>query len=164
MSVGIIGPMFELAATRGQLELRARSASTMGSRRSRRSPTSICDESLAGQEIRTVLRRQGYYYAQAVLPSADLDARYGRFRLSWPVAAANTGRSTTTIPTRASSRIGFHCATSELRTAATLAIQPDRGPFRLALEVVNAFWDSTLPGRRFTAREQTIGAMILAGW
>jgi hypothetical protein len=51
-----------------------------------------------------------------------------------------------------------------LRTTATLGIQPDRGPFRIALEAVNGSWDNSLPGHTFTAREETLGAMILAGW
>ena len=164
MSVGIIGPRFELGATRGQLELLARAALYYGFAQVTSLAYIDIDESLGGQEIRTVLRRQGYYYAQAVLPSADLDARYGRFRFTlagrggeyWSIDHDDSHQSQLTNR--------FSLRDVRVRTAATLAIQPDRGPFRLAVEVVNAFWDSSLPGRRFTAREQTIGAMILAGW
>ena len=82
MSVGIIGPMFELTATRRKVELRARAALYYGFAQVMSLAYLDMPEAFDGQEIRTVLRRQGYYYAQAVLPSADLDARYGRVRLT----------------------------------------------------------------------------------
>ena len=98
------------------------------------------------------------------MPSAELDARYGRVRLTlagrggeyWSIDHDDSHQSQLTNR--------FSLRDIRLRTTATLAVQPDRGPLRFALEVVNGFWDSSLPGDTFTAREQTIGAMILAGW
>ena len=77
MSVGIAGPMFELTAKRGEVALRAEVALYYGFAQVSSLAYAEVADSLAGQAIRTVLRRQGYYYAHAVLPSADRGRELG---------------------------------------------------------------------------------------
>ena len=144
MSVGIVGPMFELTASRSSFELRAKAAALYGFAQVTSLAYVDVASSLQAQFIRTVLREQGYYYAQALLPSAEVEARYGQFRLTlagrggenWSINHDDTHMSQITD--------GFSLRDARLLTAATLAVQPYCGPLRLALEFVSAFWDSSV--------------------
>ena len=161
MSVGIAGPVLEVTATRREIELRGKAALYYGFAQVTSLAYAHVAESLTGQDIRTVLQRQGYYYGQAVLPSAEVDATYGRVRLTlagragayWSIDHDDSHQSQLTNR--------FSLRDLRLRTSTALSLQPSRGPCRVVLEVVNAFWDSTLPGHTVTAREETVGAMVL---
>ncbi len=163
MSVGILGPMVELAAARRPFELRARAAVYYGFAQVTSLAYPQVASSLSSQFIRTVLRNQGYYYAQALLPSAEVEARYGQFRLSlagrggeyWSIDSDDTHQSQITD--------GFSLRDVRLLTSATLAVQPYCGPVRVALELASRFWDSGLLGQTVTAREETVGASVLVG-
>lgn len=160
MSAGLLGPMFELTGRWDAVELRARAAAYYGFAQ----VTSLAYPRLAGslenQFIRTVLRQQGYYYAQALLPSAEVDARYGQFRLKllgrggeyWSFNFDDTHQAQLT------DHFSLHDA--RLYTAISLAMQPGAGPLRVAVEFATALWDSSLLGQTVTAREETVAASV----
>ena len=135
----------------------------MASHRSRRLLTPTSRNRSSGQAIRTVLLRQGYYYAQAILPSAEIEATYRRIRLTlagrggeyWSINDDDSHQSQLTNH--------FSLRDERLRTTATLAVQPEHGPFRLALGLVSGFWTSRLLGETFNAREQSVVLSIQAG-
>ncbi|HLK88778.1 MAG TPA: DUF3943 domain-containing protein [Polyangia bacterium] len=163
MSVGILGPMIEVATARRPFELRARAAAYYGFAQVTSLAYPRLASSLSSQFIRSVLRNQGYYYAQALLPSAEVEGRYGQFRLTlagrageyWSINGDDTHQSQITD--------GFSLRDARLLTAATLAVQPYCGPVRVALEFASRFWDSSLLGQTVTAREETVGASVLVG-
>ena len=118
---------------------------------------------LDGQFIRTVLGEHGYYYAQALLPSAEMDARYGQFRLTlrgrggefWSINHDDAHQAQIT------NHFALHDA--RLVTGASIAVQPYCGPLRLGVDLASAFWSSGLLGETLTAREVTVGASITVG-
>jgi hypothetical protein len=162
-SVGLVGPMFELSARRQAFELRARAAVYYGFSQVTSLQYPALAATLDGQFIRTVLSQQGYYYAQSLLPAAEVDARYGQFRVTlkgrggefWSIDHDDAHQSQLTQH--------FALRDARLVTAASVAVQPYCGPLRFALDRASAFWSSGLLGETLTAREETLGASISVG-
>jgi hypothetical protein len=160
MSVGLLGPMFEIARRWDSVELRARAAAYYGFAQVTSLAYPQVADSLQNQFIRTVLRQHGYYYAQALLPSAEVEARYGQVRLKllgrggeyWSINADDTHQGQITDH--------FALRDARLYTAASLAVQPCCGPLRVAVDFATALWDSSVLGRTVTAREETVGASV----
>jgi hypothetical protein len=163
MSVGLVGPMFELHANRRAFELRARAAVYYGFSQVTSLQYPALATSLDGQFIRTVLSEHDYYYAQALLPSAQVDARYGQFRVTligrggefWSINHDDVHQAQLTQH--------FALRDSRLVTAARIAVQPYCGPLRLGLDLASAFWSSGLLGETLTMREETVGASVSVG-
>jgi hypothetical protein len=163
MSVGLIGPMFELAGAWETLELRARAAVYYGFAQVTSLAYPRVADALQNQFIRTTLRGSGYYYAQALLPSAEVEVRRGPLWLKlmgrageyWSLNSGDTNQS------RITDHFSLHDA--RLFTAASLGVQPGPGPLRVALELASAWRDGALLGQRETTHEQTVGASLSLG-
>jgi hypothetical protein len=163
VSAGLVGPMFELTASRQPFELRARASVYYGFSQVTSLEYPALASTLDGQFIRTVLSEHGYYYAQALLPAAELDARYGQLRLTlrgrggefWSINHDDNHQGQITNQ--------FALRDARLVTSASLAIQPYCGPLRLGLDFASAFWQSGLLGESLTVREETVGASISVG-
>jgi hypothetical protein len=163
VSVGLAGPMFELAASRQPFELRVRASLYYGFSQVTSLEFPALASTLDGQIIRSVLRDHDYYYAQALLPAAEVDARYGQFRLTlsgrggefWSINHDDTHQGQLTNH--------FALRDARLVTAASVAVQPYCGPLRLALDLVSSFWESGLLGETANVREETVGASISVG-
>jgi hypothetical protein len=152
--------MFELHGGRGSFELGARASIYYGFSQVTSLQFPAMAAGLDGQFIRTVLSQHGYYYAQALLASAEVDARYGQFRLTlkgrggefWSINHDDAHQSQLTRQ--------FGLRDARLVTAASIAVQPYCGPLRLGLDLASAFWSSGLLGETLTVREETVGASI----
>jgi len=163
MSVGLVGPMFELTASESPFELRVRAAAYYGFAQVTSLAYPQVASTLSNEVIQTVLREQGYYYAQAFLPSAEMEARYGQFQLKlmgragefWSINADHIHQETFTDT--------FKLRDARLFTAAAVAFRPFCGPIRVVLEYANSFWSSSLLGKTVTEREQTVGGSIVLG-
>ena len=163
MSVGLVGPVFELASNRRAFELRARASFYYGFSQVTSLEYSALASTLDGEFIRTVLSDHHYYYAQALLPTAQVDARYGQLRLTllgrggefWSINHDDTNQAQLTKH--------FSLRDARLVTAASLAVQPYCGPLRLALDFATAIWQSALLGESLNVREETIGASVSVG-
>jgi hypothetical protein len=163
MSVGLVGPMVELTSSRLPFELRARAAIYYGFSQVTSLEYPALASSLSGEVISGVLRNNGYYYAQAILPSAEVEARYGQFRIGlrgrggefWSLNHDDAHQGQLTD--------NFALHDARLTTAASVAVQPYCGPLRLAVELASAFWDSSLLGQSLNMREDTVAASIYVG-
>ena len=159
-SVGLVGPMFELQGNRGSFELRARASIYYGFSQVTSLQYPAMAAGLDGQFIRTVLSEHGYYYAQALLPSAEVDARYGQFRLTLRGRGGEFWSINHDDAHQAQITNHFALRDARLVTGASIAVQPYCGPLRLGLDLASAFWSSGLLGETLTTREETVGASI----
>jgi hypothetical protein len=81
-SVGLVGPRIEFERQRGELLIRGTLNSVYGLSAVQSLAFPSAQAELSGMIIKSVLREQGYYYAQGLLNTAMLAAEYGRIQLA----------------------------------------------------------------------------------
>jgi hypothetical protein len=155
-SIGVVGPVGELRARRGIVALRARVAATYGLAQVTSLAYPAAMPVLATQSVRGVLAEHGYYYAQAVLPSATVEADAGALRLVLDGRGASYWSIDHDDPNQSQLRNGFALWDGRLNLAAAAAVRPFHGPVSVGVAAASADREGHAAGYAATVRERRL--------
>jgi hypothetical protein len=155
-SIGVAGPVGELRARRGIMALRARVAATYGLAQVTSLVYLAAVPVFATQSVRGVLAEHGYYYAQAVIPSATVEVEAGALRLVLDGRGASYWSIDHDDPHQSQMRNEFALWDGRLNLAATAAVRPFHGPVSVGVAATSADRESHAAGYATTVRERRL--------
>ncbi len=162
LAVGLLGPMVELAARRGQLALRATFAASYGFAQVTSLAYPQAAPTFANVTIKTELQEEGYYFAQGLLALATVEAELGDVRLTLDGRSQSFWSFNTDDERQSTIQNNFSLHDTRLFLAAVASWQPLGGPVRLAFEFDDDARDSSLLGYRVRSDEwRGIGSIFL---
>jgi hypothetical protein len=159
-AAGILGPAFELSARRGPLELRAWLSAAYAFSQVTSLAYAQAATSFTGTELKSVLQKRGYYYAQGPLSSAVLEGRVGVVRLALEGRMANLWSFDSGYSNQNQIDNNFSLRDTRIYTRAIASVQPLGGPLRLALEWDEDIRDSRIPGTAVRSNERRFLATL----
>jgi hypothetical protein len=159
-SVGLGGPLVELDGRHGILALRARLAASYGLAQVASLAYPVAAPSLDPQSVRGVLAEQGYYYAQAVLPSAELVAEAGDVRVAFDARGGRYWSIDHDDAHQSELRNDFSLRDDRVALAARAGIRPFHGPVAIGVELDSATRDSRAAATTVHLRERQVAGKL----
>ena len=162
LAVGLLGPMVELSARRGQLALRATVAASYGFAQVTSLAYPQVASAFANVTIKTVLQQEGYYFAQGLLAFATVEAELGHLRLTLDGRSQSFWSFNRDDERQSSIQNNFSLRDTRRFLSAVASWQPLGGPVRLALEFDDDTRESSLLSTRVRADERRgVGSVLL---
>jgi hypothetical protein len=159
-AAGLLGPTIELSARRGPLELRAWLVATYAFSQVTSLAYAQAAASFGGADLKAVLQRRGYYYAQGPVSRAALEGRIGIVRLGVEGRMSNYWSIDSGYSNQSAIDDNFSLRDTRIFTRAIASVQPLGGPLRLALEWDQDLRESRIPGTVVRSNERRFLASL----
>jgi len=160
-SAGILGPAIELSARRGSVQLRGWVAATYAFSQVTSLAYAQASTSFAGQTLRAVLQKEGYYYGHGPVTSAVLEGELGDVRIALEGRTANFWSIDSDYSNQRQIDNNFSLRDTRIFTRAIASLWPFGGPLGLALEFDDNLRDSHIPGTSVRSHERRFLASLL---
>ena len=159
-SAGLAGPVIELSARRGPLQLRGWFAATYAFSQVTSLAYARAAPSFAGMQLKEVLQLEGYYYAHGPVSSAVLEGEVGGVRLTLEGRMANFWSIDSHYSNQSQIENNFSLVDTRVFARAIASLQPTSGPFRVAVELDDDLRDSRIPGILVRVNERRVLASL----
>jgi hypothetical protein len=160
-SAGILGPAFELSARRGPLQLRGWITATYAFSQVTSLAYAQAATSFAGETLKSVLYKEGYYFAHGPVTSAVLEGEIGYARLALEGRMANYWSIDSDYSNQSQIDNNFSLRDTRIFTRAVASLRPFGGPLGLALEFDDNLRESHIPGTDVRSHERRLLASLL---
>jgi hypothetical protein len=159
-SAGILGPVIELSARRGSLQLRGWLAATYAFSQVTSLAYAQASPSFAGETLKAVLQKEGYYFAHGPVSSAVLEGEVGGVRIALEGRTANFWSIDSDYSNQRQIENNFSLRDTRIFTRAIASLRPRGGPLRLGIEFDDDIRDSHIPGTTVWSNERRFLASL----
>jgi hypothetical protein len=159
-TAGLLGPALELSIRHGPLELRAWLTAKYAFSQVTSLAYGQAAQSFAGVTLKSVLEKNGYYYAQGPVSTAVLEGEIAGVRLALEGWMANYWSIDSDYSNQNEIQNNFSLRDTRIFTRAIASVQPLGGPLRIAVEFDDDLRDSRIPGTVVRTNERRLMASI----